>query len=443
MKHKIAAYLFLAIFLLHGGIISAQDNSREIARYEADVKKAPDDVEANMELIKAYFRAESGDKALNLYQNKLKENPASAQNHYFVGYVYMCQDKYDQAFGEFNNASRRGFKSKWLNHSLGMSYFFINEYQKAIKALAMFVKEDDTDAIAYGALASSEFHLKRYSESYKWAQKAIQIDPGNIIRTTAGLSLILTSRSKEAVVLLENGLSVNPEYLKDDLYIDALARAYIDSLRTGESQVNGTGILAAAKKHKELLANKVFAAIYAETRKVLPELPRSIRGITLGQSIADVDKTAKERKLTENIYSKTSSTYSDNRRLYDIRFSDPDYISLSVRLEENSVVELEATYNEKMGSYGEIIALAQKSLGAPAKSLEWKTDGQWPWHWRTVWMDDSTVIAISKMSETKDSTKSPEFTITNRAVYETEARQAKARQDNLEGTRGKKMFGGD
>lgn len=446
MKHKIAAYLFLAIFSLHGEMISAQDNSPEIARYEADVKKAPDDVEANMELIKAYFRAEKGNEALKVYQDRLSPNLANPANHYFVGYVYMCQDKYENALAELHKARELGLKSKWVSHSLGMVYYFKSDYEKAIQELTAFTKEDATDAQAYGVLASSEFSLKKFSESLQWAQKTLKLDPVNQIRSVAGFDLVFSSRPKEAVALLEEGISINPDYLKSETYINALSRAYIDTLLTGKNTINANGVIAAATKHPELLNNKTFSAIYAEARKVLPadtRLPRSIRGVALGQNIGDVDKIAKERRLSENIYSKDSPTRSDSSRLYDLQYTDPDYISLSVRLEGDRVVELAATYNQKMGSYDKIIELAKKSLGAPVESIQWKTDSQWPWHWRTVWLDDATAITISKMSETKDSTKSPEFTITERAKYESDLKRAKARQDDLESKRGKKMFGGD
>ena len=436
---RILIYVGLSCFYILPAIsATALESNQDMLKYEQEIKKDPNNLYAHMDLMQSYFDADKADEILKIYQAKSTKNPSDPVSHYAIGRLYVYSEKFDIALGELSKARQLGMKSKWLNYEFARAYYGLGDNAKVIKSLA--ASADDEMPMAYEILALSNYELKKYEESVRWAYKALKLDPKSSVRELAGTALLLTGRPKESISVFEDGLALNSALIKQESSRHVLALAYLKSAQTSTTTVNGDIIYAAGKKHPELLNDKQFGEVYSKVVAVVKQsdsrLPKSIRGIALGQSISEVDKTAEERKLRKNIY---YGGTSNDSRFYDLQYSDTDFLSLAVRLENDKVNELEATYNESMGAYNEIVALAQQNLGKPDESVQWQSDDKRTWYWRTTWIDDSVVIRILANSETKDPPRYARFMVTDRRAYETDQQRAKKFREK----KGKKMFGGD
>ncbi|MCK4936300.1 MAG: hypothetical protein KAR84_05550 [Elusimicrobiales bacterium] len=435
---------FILLFNISGCVDLLEAGEKEnISKFEKILEKEPNNIETHMDLLGCYFRMDKSDEALKVYQSKLLKEPNNSVLHFAVGYIYNAEKKHEIALKNLFKAKQFGLKSKWLDYELGTTYFFLGKYEKTIKKLETFVLADNKVLMAYEILVVCNAKLKKDEKALKWAYKAIELNPKTSSRSTAGLMLVRMGKLKEAISLLEKGVSIDPSFLKDNEYISALSIVYIKSARRGKNNLDGNIILMAGKKHPELLKDKKFKEFYSKAIDVMKKnessvkLPRSVRGITLGQSLSEVDKIAKERKLAKNIY--FSEGVHKDSRLYDIRHSDPDFISLSVKLVKNKVVKIEATYNKSIGEYKKIIALAEKKFGKPIKRNHWENKGFW--HWKTLWLGQSTIVKIYANSENKSRAYSPEFTIIDRKFYEEDEKKKEIRRREI--LNKKAMFGGD
>lgn len=124
-------------------------------------------------------------KAIELCQIELQNNPQNADLHVRLGDLYLAWhlDIYnsyqyvDEAITEYQRALETYMDSAEIYFKIGQALFFKGDLDKAINYLNMTIKKDDKLAKAYYLLAETYTKKARFADAMAYAKKSIKLKP--------------------------------------------------------------------------------------------------------------------------------------------------------------------------------------------------------------------------------------------------------------------------
>ena len=120
------------------------------------------------------------DTIIKRYEQQTKENPNDPVLHYLLGIAYLYSEfdikdaTFDNALKEFIRAKTLDPKMKYVNYSLGTTYWYREEYDNAFDAYRAEIEIDPEYGWNYYNLGSAYEGLKKWDKA--WSQYIIAID---------------------------------------------------------------------------------------------------------------------------------------------------------------------------------------------------------------------------------------------------------------------------
>ena len=150
------------------------------------------------------------DKALHLLNRALDLEPRNARASYYKGLVFLAQQKPELAARAFEVAYAIQPGDLFIRYQLGVTYFILNEYDKADPILSdVFAEQPSLEAVGF-YVGFLRYRQKSYSEALAAFSKARTTDP-NIRQLTGfykGLTLGILGLSDRAVAELDEAVNI-------------------------------------------------------------------------------------------------------------------------------------------------------------------------------------------------------------------------------------------
>lgn len=150
------------------------------------------------------------DKALSLLNRVLSLEPRNARASYYKGLVLQAQQKPELAAQAFETAYSIQPGDLFIRYQLGVTYFLLNEYDKADRLLSkVFVEQPNLENTGF-YVGFLRYREKSYSESLAAFSKAQSTDPNirQLIGFYKGLTLGILGLSDMAVTELDGALAI-------------------------------------------------------------------------------------------------------------------------------------------------------------------------------------------------------------------------------------------
>jgi serine/threonine protein kinase/Flp pilus assembly protein TadD len=151
-------------------------NTQAVAELKRALELAPNSEEAYRNLGDAYSRNGQSDEAIAAFQKAVAANPYNSENHISLGNAYFALGDNAKALPEFQKVIEISNDSPLGYEGIGNVYLREGNWGEAIpqfqKALALA-----PDAPTYSNLGTAYFFLKRYDESVKMYEKAVEMVP--------------------------------------------------------------------------------------------------------------------------------------------------------------------------------------------------------------------------------------------------------------------------
>ncbi len=133
-----------------------QVSDTAIEKYQQQIEENPEDDHTNQYLQLAYIYqirglipgVEEYQKALDIYQKLLDENPHMISVYYNMGWIYYQQEDYQNTIDTYLKYLESGIKSDFVYYHLGLSYDKIGERQKAEYYFELILEEFPETEIA-------------------------------------------------------------------------------------------------------------------------------------------------------------------------------------------------------------------------------------------------------------------------------------------------------
>ncbi|MCX6138963.1 MAG: tetratricopeptide repeat protein [Ignavibacteriales bacterium] len=268
-------------------------------RYAEAVKVDKKNTAFPMALGNAYLASDSVDKAV-VYYSKAKEiNENLTEAYVGLAEAYGRQNIQPMAVANFQKAAELNPTSSVFRYKLGKAYYKNRQFVEALKEYKETIRLDSTNADVIFEIADILYRSKppyyRDAASYFKRYAALKSTPEAYEKYAKSLYLSKTRDYKEAVVVLEKAVQLNPavydlkpmlalelylaeEYKKSlDLYksIPKDSLGFDEYIRMGRSQLklkDTTGAIASFEKANSLDSTSVevsgeLAAIFVAQRK--------------------------------------------------------------------------------------------------------------------------------------------------------------------------------
>jgi eukaryotic-like serine/threonine-protein kinase len=152
---------------------SAKNKEKSLAELNRAAELEPNSEEAYRNLGEAYSASGQSDKAIAAYQKAVATNPYHGLNHNALGGAYFELGDNTRALIEFQKVAELAPDNPMGYGDIGSVYLRTGKWSEAIphfqKALSIA-----PDAPTYSNLGTAYFWLKRYDESVKMYEKAVQ-----------------------------------------------------------------------------------------------------------------------------------------------------------------------------------------------------------------------------------------------------------------------------
>ena len=267
----------------------------------------------------------------------------------------------------------------------------------------------------------------------KLGQMDIDYSIENFVKTAASGDLVTIK------LFIQAGIDINATGNNDWTALMAAANnGHIETVTTlikaganvnAKDEGSWTALMFAANNgHKKIVSVLINAGadvhdvpVPAPPRKQdMKVLPRSILGFQLGYNITEVDQIAAELKVVD--YSESMGyPPSKDFRIYSMKYSNPTFLMITVSLTEGKVTEVKGSYQSKVGKYEDIVEKAKDKFGDSFEVKPLKLGTRW--YFETSWMDNDTLVSITKSAETKKSHGSVELYLRDKDAYFKKMRQ--------------------
>lgn len=203
--------------------LSGQTSSRPTASKPSPTKPSPprssvaqDDLKKAQEhFIQALnYDEKQGrlDKAIKEYQIALSLNPAYADAHNNLGWIYERQGRIDEAIAEYETAILLAPKSVITYRNLGRVYGKKKRFDEAVKSLLAALEIDTRDAPTHFQLGWVYAEMGRLDKVISECQAALQIDPNlDSAYVNLGWAYSRQGRQEEAIRAYQNATKINSE----------------------------------------------------------------------------------------------------------------------------------------------------------------------------------------------------------------------------------------
>lgn len=176
-------------------------------------------------------------KAIPLLEQVIEINPRSQEAHYLLGQAYINSGRFDKAIKEFKASLEIEPQYTEAIYALAVVYNVSGQYRQAVDYLTRSLElMPEGDLEIYTALGSSHISLKEYGPALDYYQKALKLEPENIV-ILSGLSEALynLNRGREAISYLKKIIEINREFTA--AYY-SLGRAYLSLSQYNEALNN-------------------------------------------------------------------------------------------------------------------------------------------------------------------------------------------------------------
>ena len=131
----------------------------------------------------ADFHLEAGnwDKAIELHEGIIRENPDFALAHYHLGYAYGFKEDHDREIEEYERAIQLGLKKFDLFYNAGMVYAeHLGDYDKALGVFNQAERIDPGNDEIHYALGLAYWFKEAESEAVPELLRTINLNPRHI-----------------------------------------------------------------------------------------------------------------------------------------------------------------------------------------------------------------------------------------------------------------------
>ena len=164
--------------------------------------KDSDNKLVHSELGSLYYSDSQYDKAAESYNKAIELDPTDGRNYLSLAEVYYQHQKFNDEIAIYNRmiensvevAGREHDETyKTIYYNLGVSYYSIENYQKAEESFAKAVELDKGDADGWYFLASSQALLNKPAEVLKSLEEAFKLNREyvQVVKTDADFSAML------------------------------------------------------------------------------------------------------------------------------------------------------------------------------------------------------------------------------------------------------------
>jgi len=105
----------------------------------------------------------------------MKARVQEAENHYEYGLLYLRNEKYNLAFGEFQKARELTPKDPRVYNGLGLTHYFQAKFPLAIQEYQRAIELNPQYAEAYNNMAAALGKKEAWSEVIRYADKALSV----------------------------------------------------------------------------------------------------------------------------------------------------------------------------------------------------------------------------------------------------------------------------
>jgi protein O-mannosyl-transferase len=152
-------------------------------------------------------------EAINYLNRSIEIYPQFSDAHLQLGVAYYHLQEYEKALKSYLKAYKLNSTNPTTNNNIGTIYFQRTEYMEALKYFLAAIKLNPSYAEAYANAGSIYGVLKKYDQAINMFDKAVEIDPSY---AQAYYFLGVTYRSKglesQAQFYLNKAAALNPAY---------------------------------------------------------------------------------------------------------------------------------------------------------------------------------------------------------------------------------------
>jgi tetratricopeptide (TPR) repeat protein len=207
------------VHLALGSVYNATGKSAEaVGELKKALALAPNSDEAYRRLGDAYRDGGQKPEAIAAYQSAVNANPYYWSNHNTLGGAYFDFGDNEKALQEFQKVSQLAPENPIGYQNTGAVYSRLGKWDESITAYQQSLNIQP-DATTYSDVGTADFFLKRYDDSIKMFEKAVELSPqdeqlmGNLADAyrAAGRKDQATSTYDKAIQLAFRQLQVNPK----------------------------------------------------------------------------------------------------------------------------------------------------------------------------------------------------------------------------------------
>ena len=183
-------------------------NAQAITELKRALELAPNSDEAYRLLGDAYLANGQSDDAIAAYQKAVAANPYFWMNHNELGKAYFDRGDTAKALPSFQKVTELASDNPIGFENIGIIYYREGKWAEAIpyfeKALTV-----GADAVTYSNLGTCYFFLRRYDESVKMYQKAVEMSPNDeSMIGNLGDAYRWSGHSDQAAAAYDKGISL-------------------------------------------------------------------------------------------------------------------------------------------------------------------------------------------------------------------------------------------
>lgn len=146
----------------------------------------------------------------------LKQNPASADGHFLLGYVYFRQQKPKESLEEFTAGAKYKRPDAGDFKIIASDYVLLKDFADAEKWFSVVVTESPLDADAWYLLGRTQFNAEEFFKAISSFQRALQLRPKYIeAENNLGLAFEAANQKADAQAAYKNAIEWQGESTRD------------------------------------------------------------------------------------------------------------------------------------------------------------------------------------------------------------------------------------
>ncbi|MBS1742152.1 MAG: tetratricopeptide repeat protein [Bacteroidetes bacterium] len=155
------------------------------------------------------------------YKKASHLSPEDSQMHYKIACTYMNEGVWHNAIKSLETAAKMHVMQPEYNLALGRCYMQLGNIDEAITYFGNVVRVRPKNITGWSELLKCLYVGKLYEEGLEYAAFAFeQTDSKPLFIFFKSMFLFATGKSKEALICLENGMTVNPKLIKQFIEIN-------------------------------------------------------------------------------------------------------------------------------------------------------------------------------------------------------------------------------